>query len=134
MAYRNQMKDIATYPMIVEHFNDEDGEYYVATSPNIKGLVTQGDSINELVTNVQDAIGGWIDGKEYPKVEDPTKWQLSQNQQVMWVTVDMNDWRKQSQKTVHRTVTVPEYLNNFAKKNKINVSKLVTQKLEELYN
>lgn len=86
------------YPVIVEHFNDEDGEYYVATSPNIKGLVTQGDTINELVANVQDAIGGWIDGKEYPKVEDPTKWKLSQNQQVMWVTVDMNDWRRQSQK------------------------------------
>lgn len=68
------------------------------------------------------------------KVEDSTKWKLGKNQQVMWVMVDMNEWRRQSQKTVHRTVTVPEYLNNFAKKNKINVSKLVTQKLEELYN
>ena len=52
----------------------------------------------------------------------------------MWVTVDMNDWRKQSHKTVHRIITVLEYLNDFAKKNNINVSRLVTQKLDELYN
>ena len=127
-------KDVVTYPVIVETYDDEDGHYYVATSPNIKGMVAQGDTIYDLVEDVQDAIAGWIDGKKYPEVQDPSKWKLEPQQQVMWVTVNMNDWRKQSHKTVHRTVTVPEYLNNFAKKNNINVSQLVTQKLEEMYN
>ena len=42
------MKDKVKYPVIVEEFNDEDGHYYVAISPNIKGLVTDGDTITRI--------------------------------------------------------------------------------------
>lgn len=77
------MKDEVTYPVIIEEFNDEDGHYYVATLPNIKGLVTDGDTITELVDHVKDAIAGWLNGNKYPEVQDPTEWKLEKHQQVM---------------------------------------------------
>lgn len=39
------MKKKLMYPVIVSEHND-DGHYYVVTSPNIKGMVTQGDTIH----------------------------------------------------------------------------------------
>lgn len=84
------MKDKVKYPVIVEEFNDEDGHYYVAISPNIKGLVTDGDTITELVEHIKDAIAGWLSGNEHPIVQDSTKWALKEHQRIMWVNVDLN--------------------------------------------
>ena len=35
------------YPVIISEYHD-DGHYYVATSPNIPGMVTQGDTFSDL--------------------------------------------------------------------------------------
>lgn len=90
--------DIVTYPIIVEEFHD-DGHYYVATSPNIKGMVTQGKTMLELAQNAQDAIAGWISAQHpYPPVQNPNNWQLTAHQQIMWIMVDMDAWRKTIEK------------------------------------
>ena len=34
------------YPVIISEYHD-DGHYYVATSPHIPGMVTQGDTFSE---------------------------------------------------------------------------------------
>lgn len=90
--------DIVTYPIIVEEFHD-DGHYYVATSPNIKGMVTQGNTMLELAQNAQDTIAGWINTQyPYPPVQDPNSWHLTAHQQIMWIMVDMEAWRKMVEK------------------------------------
>lgn len=43
-----KMKKRLIYPIIVEEFNDEDGHFFVATSPNIPGMVTQGDTMADV--------------------------------------------------------------------------------------
>lgn len=127
--------DIVTYPIIAEHCNDEAGEYWVATSPMIEGLVTDGQTLNELILHAKDAIAGWVTDKENRVLHedsDPATWELKSNQRIMWVSVDLNIWRQMTSKTVHRTISLPEYLNQFAKKEHINVSQLVTRQLEQM--
>lgn len=67
-------QDIVIYPVILTEYNDELGHYYVVTSPNIKGLVTDGETITEALFNVKDAIATMLIGIKYPKVQDPRKW------------------------------------------------------------
>lgn len=129
MAKKKQI----TYPVIVEEFHDDD-DYYVATSPNIPGLVVYGDTVHELVVQVQNAIIKWLKDKELPLVQDPTTWKLNDKQQVMWINVDLQKRQTLNRRTIRRSITVPEYLNEWAKKHEINVSRLTTEKLEELYN
>ena len=123
---------ILSYPVILTEYNDESGHYFVVTSPNIQGLVADGNSIAEALENASDAIATAIDDEEYPKVQDPKKWKLEDNQQTSWVNVNMTKWQARYGKTARRNVTIPEGLNDWAKENSINVSKVVTQALMQM--
>lgn len=114
MAKKKQI----TYPVIVEEFHDDDN-YYVATSPNIPGLVVYGDTVHELVVQVQNAIIKWLKDKELPLVQDPTTWKLNDKQQVMWINVDLQKRQTLNRRTIRRSITVPEYLNEWAKNMKL---------------
>lgn len=133
MAYlNNDMKTKLVYPIIATECNDEDGHYFVATSPNIPGMVTQGDTLAELAYQAEDAIATMLDGEKYPEVEDASKWDLENNQHIVYITVDMAKWL--NSKTVRRNITVPQYLNDLAKERGINVSRLATEALKAELN
>lgn len=126
-------KDILVYPVIITECNDESGHYYGVTSPNIKGMVTDGVTMQEAVIHAEDAIATMIsDMADYPEVQDPTKWDLKNDESIMWVTVNMAKWLNQYGKTVRRNISIPEGLNNWAKENKINVSQVTTEALREM--
>ena len=121
------------YPVIIKEYNDEDGHYFVATSPNIKGMVTQGSTLNEAAYFSEDAIATMIsDEKNYPEPMDPTEWELTENEKVVVVSVNMNQWLNKHGKTVRKNITIPEDLNNWAKENNINVSRVTTDALRAL--
>ena len=90
-------QDILTYPVILTEYTD-DGHYYVVTSPNISGMVTDGKNITEAITHVEDATATMLDGIDYPAVQDPKLWKLNANQEVAWVTVNMTKWLTQHDK------------------------------------
>ncbi|KGO32555.1 type II toxin-antitoxin system HicB family antitoxin (plasmid) [Oenococcus alcoholitolerans] len=121
-------KDQLIYPVIISEYFD-DGHYYVVTSPNLEGLVTQGDSLQEAVLNAQDAIATLLQGEEYPTVQDPKNWTLEDTDRVAWITVDMSDWLKKNTRTVKRSITIPKYLDDLARKNSTNVSRVATEAL-----
>lgn len=125
-------KQILIYPVIVTECNDESGHYYGVSSPNIKGMVTDGKTMIEAVLHAEDAIATMIAGTKYPQVQDPTKWELGPHDSIMWVTVNMAKWMDQYGKTVRRNITIPEGLNNWAKENKINVFQVTTHALRKL--
>ena len=125
-------QEILSYPVILTEYSDESGHYYVVTSPNIQGLVADGETIAEALYEASDAIATILDGEEYPKEQDPKKWNLKQNQQTSWVNVNMTRWQAKHGKTVRRNVTIPEGLNNWAKENSINVSQVVTEALAQM--
>lgn len=128
------MEKRLVYPIIATEYNDEDGHYFVATSPNIKGMVTQGDTLAELAYEAEDAIATMLDGEKYPEAQDATGWKLDSNQRVIYVSVDMTKWLQMNTKTVKRTITVPEYLSDLARERKVNVSRVATEALKTELN
>lgn len=118
------------YPVIISEYHD-DGHYYVATSPNIPGMVTQGDTFSDAAYWAEDAIATMLDGQaSYPKVQDPRSWDLKSNDRLVYITVDLNKWLHKNSKTIKKTITVPEYLSVMAKEQNINVSQLTTKALK----
>jgi len=125
------MKTRLLYPVIVTEYNDA-GTYFVVTSPNIEGMVTEGDSFSEAVYWAEDAIATMIEGMEtYPKVQDPSTWELSDKQHIVYISVNMSDWMARNSKTIKKTVTVPEYLAKAAKEQGLNSSQIFTEALHD---
>ncbi len=50
------------FHVVLEPGEDKESEWFVATSPDLPGLVTQGRGIDETVENVKDAISAFHDG------------------------------------------------------------------------
>lgn len=118
------------YPVIISEYHD-DGHYYVATSPNIPGMVTQGDTFSDAAYWAEDAIATMLDGQaSYPKVQEPRSWNLKSNDRLVYITVDLDKWLHKNSKTIKKTITVPEYLSVMAKEQNINVSQLTTKALK----
>lgn len=121
------------YPVIAKECNDEDGHYFVITTPNIPGVVTQGETLNQAAFNAEDAIASMIaDKKEYPKPQDPSNWDLDDNEQVVFVSVNMDQWRKKYGRVVRKSITIPGYLADWAKENHVNVSRVASDALRGL--
>ncbi|MGR8774225.1 type II toxin-antitoxin system HicB family antitoxin [Leuconostoc citreum] len=120
------------YPVIMAEHNDEDGYVVTVSSPNIPGMHTEANSLSEAAYWSVDAIATMLDGNdEYPEPMDTKDWKLAENERVVYVPVNMKSWYQQNMsKTIKRSVTVPEYLNEMAKESNINVSRLLTEALE----
>jgi antitoxin HicB len=61
-----------TYPVVVQPLKDEDGGGFVATVPDLPGCMSDGETPEEALQNVQDAIAAWIEaaqdmGRKIPK-------------------------------------------------------------------
>ncbi len=125
-------QDIITYPVILTEYNDESGHYYVVTSPNVQGMVTDGETIAEALENAKDALATMLANGKRPIVQDPREWVLENKQQTSWVSVNMTRWLNEHEKTVRRNISLPASLNEWAKENKINVSKVTTQALYDM--
>lgn len=70
--------------------------------------------------------------EKYPALQDSTKWKLEKGQQTSWVSVNMTRWLDKYGKKVRRNISLPADLNEWAKENKINVSKVTTDALYDL--
>ncbi len=51
------------FKVILEPAEDHPTDWYVATSPELPGLVTQGKGIDETIENVKEAISAYFDGR-----------------------------------------------------------------------
>ena len=49
------------YPVVIEPLSLEDGGGFVATVPDLPGCMSDGDTPEEALAQVQDAIHAWID-------------------------------------------------------------------------
>ena len=63
------------YPVIVQPLPPEDGGGFVATVPDLPGCMSDGETPEEALINVQDAIAAWIEAAVElgRKVPEPTK-------------------------------------------------------------
>lgn len=122
------------YPAI---FEPEDVGYSVYV-PDIPGCVTQGDSMEEALAMVQEAIGLMLEDKkvsEYPKASAPQNIALEGKQFVMMVEFDKLAYdKKYNSKSVKKTLSIPAWLNKAAIEKNINFSNVLQNALmQELH-
>ena len=50
-----------TYPVIISPLSDADGGGFVATVPDLPGCMSDGETPEEAIANVRDAIEMWLE-------------------------------------------------------------------------
>ena len=60
------------YPVLIEPLAQEDGGGFVATAPDLPGCMSDGETPEDALAHVQDAIAAWIEearaiGRTLPK-------------------------------------------------------------------
>ena len=53
-----------SYPVVVQPLTDEDGGGFIATVPDLPGCMSDGETSEEALTNVQGAIEAWIEAAQ----------------------------------------------------------------------
>jgi antitoxin HicB len=59
------------YPVIISPLSEKDGGGFLATVPDLPGCISDGETPEEAIVNVQDAIAVWLEaardmGREIP--------------------------------------------------------------------
>lgn len=111
-----------------------DGKYYNVDFIDLEGCSTFGDSIQNAYLMAQDALGLYLDNMiNFPNPTlDISNIALKKNQFISFVSIDMEEYRKKfNNKSIKKTLTVPEWLNYLAEKNNINFSQVLQEALKE---
>lgn len=120
-------KDMVIYPAIFS----QDGDYVFVQVPDLPGGFTQGTDTLDAVTMAEDLIGNLLEDKvNYPKPSEPQSLKLSTGESLVYISVDLAEFRAKYSRTVRKNVTIPEYLNVMAKEQRINVSQVLTEALK----
>ena len=111
-----------------------DGKCYNVEFIDLKGCSTFGDSIQNAYLMAQDAMGLYLDN--FTRFPSPTldfsNINLGKNQFISLVGIDMDEYRKKfNNKSIKKTLTIPEWLNYLAEKNNINFSQVLQEGLKE---
>lgn len=129
------------YPVV---FLPEDGGYTVA-APDVDGCFSQGDSLEEAVFMIQDAIGLVLEqeiktGKPFPPASKPNEIDISAvfgadyppDTFVSLVEFDVEAYLKRNNtQAVKKTLTIPAWLNTLAEENDVNFSQLLQKALKQ---
>jgi predicted RNase H-like HicB family nuclease len=49
------------YPVVIEPLPPEDGGGFLATAPDLPGCMSDGETPEEALANVRDAVAAWIE-------------------------------------------------------------------------
>lgn len=121
-------KDIVIYPVIFK----KDGKFIFVRVPDLKGGFTQGDNLVDALQMAEDLIGNLLEKEvDYPPMSAPESLEFAADENLIYVKVDLANFRRKYSKTVRKNVTIPDYLNQMAKAQHVNVSKVLTDALAE---
>ena len=95
--------------------------------------MTQGDTLDEALDMVQEAIGLMledIEEKDYPSPSNPADIAITGKQFMMMVSFDKLAYdKKYNAKAVKKTLSIPAWLNKMAIEKNINFSNLLQNAL-----
>ena len=119
------MKKIYFYPAIFQV--EEDG--YSVFVPDIPGCMTQGDTMEEALAMVQEAIGLMLEDvapADYPAASLPQDLVLEKDQFALMVPFDKLAYdKKYNAKAVKKTLSVPKWLDTLATEHNVNFSNIL---------
>lgn len=122
--------ELTVYPAIFTF----DGKYYNVDFIDLVGCTTYGDSIQCAYSMAQNAMGLFLDGEiNFPEPTlDFEKIELNKNQFISLISIDMDEYRKKfNNKSVKKTLSIPEWLNYLSEKNNLNFSQILQEALKE---
>ena len=109
---------------------------YSVEVPDLKGCITQADTLEEAIEMAQDAALGWIltaieDNEEIPKASNIENVKMEEDGFISLLLLDVDKYSKKygSKKAVKKTLTIPDWLNRRAEKIGINFSKTLQDAL-----
>jgi len=114
----------------------EEGGYCI-TFPDLPGIVTEGDTIEEAMFMAKDALelhlyGMEVDNDPIPAPSLPNSLTLPPGGFISLIEVWMPTVRAEmASRAVKKTLTIPHWLNEQAEKNKVNYSQLLQAALKE---
>lgn len=125
------MKNIF-YPVV---FHPEEVGYSVSV-PDVEGCFTQGDTIDETLEMIQDAIGLMLeDYEKIPSPSDPREIQTGGEDFVVVVPFDKVDYnRRHDTRAVKKTLSIPSWLNEAAETAHLNFSSVLQEALKVKLN
>ena len=119
------------YPAIVH--KEDDGLWL--EFPDLPGCFTQGDSLEELMENAEEALGAYLAVKmeyreEVPKASDISDIVTEGNDMKTYVKVDVNKYHKDT-KAVKKMLSIPAWLAKEAESRNYSLSKILQEALME---
>lgn len=119
------------YPAIVH--KEDDGLWL--EFPDLPGCFTQGDSLEELMENAEEALGAYIAVKmeykeEIPKASDISDIDTQGNDMKTYVKADVNKYHKDT-KAVKKMLSIPAWLAKEAESRNYSLSKILQEALME---
>lgn len=126
--YAGGYKMLKIYPAI---FHNEKGGYWVEF-PDLEGCQSYGDTLEETMQYAQEALGIYIasklDNNDNISESSDIKNIDCKDGFVSYVTADVSKYRTKT-KSVKKTLTIPEWLNEEAEKKHINFSSILQKAL-----
>lgn len=122
------------YPAIFTPFDEGNG--FTVEVPDLPGCVTEGDNLVEAIEMGTGAASGWIlgeieDGNSFPAASMALE--APAGSFVNLLVLDMDSYAEQyGSKAVRRNITVPAWLDTYAQKNHLSLSKVVQDSLLEI--
>lgn len=130
------MKNIYYYTAIL---HKEDKGYSIWLN-DIPGCVSQGDTLEDAIFYIKDALGLYYEdcqskGTEMPEPKSPEGIELEKGEFAAMVEFDALEYMKRrSNKAVKKTLSIPAWLNTLAEENHINFSSVLQSALKERLN
>ncbi|MBU5475874.1 type II toxin-antitoxin system HicB family antitoxin [Eubacterium sp. MSJ-21] len=120
------------YPAIFH--NDEKGGYWISF-PDFPECMTQGETMEEAYEMAVEAMGLCIDDrlkneKSLPEVSAPVDYILQEGDFSCLIEFDLVQYKKKhNTKSVKKTLSIPEWLNEAAMEHDINFSQVLQEAL-----
>jgi predicted RNase H-like HicB family nuclease len=116
------------YPAIV---HEEEGAYWVEF-PDLEGCFSDGETLPDAIANASDALGGYLCSAmdrniTVPEASDIKK--VDAKDGIVTIVITDPLAYKRSTKSVKKTLTIPEWLNDEAEKRHVNFSSVLQKAL-----
>ena len=112
------------------------GSVYTVVFPDIRGCITEGDSLSEVIEMAREALAGCICSMQQRNevVPDASSLEAVQSRDgfVSLIDLDMFEYkRKTENRAVKRTVSLPLWLDTMAQDAGLNFSQTIQDALKE---
>ncbi|HPX32412.1 MAG TPA: type II toxin-antitoxin system HicB family antitoxin [Erysipelotrichaceae bacterium] len=129
---------IVYYPSV---FHEEDGSYWVEF-PDLDGCFSSGKTIEETFENAKEALGIYLDkeGELFDrKIKKPSSVEKIKmkypNELIMLIEYNSLEYAKKFKtKAVKKTLTIPQWLNDYASNKNVNFSNVLQEALLNKFN